>query len=193
MEDSSQQPETRGRGRAWRVPWAALLVALVVWPLTACRALEALPAAPVAPVSESTVPLQIIRDPSGSVLAMVAVTIQDEGPFTFVLDTGASRTVIDRQLADRLQLEAVPATPVGTGISGAVELTIVRVSRWRLGDVEQPATILAAIDLSRSSNPILEQLSGRRLDGLIGSDVLSRYGAVTVDYQRSVLILAPGT
>jgi hypothetical protein len=36
-------------------------------------------------------------------------------------------------------------------------------------------------------------LSGRRMDGLLGSDILSQYGAVTIDYQRGVLVLAPGT
>ena len=194
MQDSYGRLQTTRRGPAgWRLPWAALLAALVVWSFAACRPLEWIPAPRLADLSETTIPLQIVRDPSGSVLALVSVTIQDQGPFTLVLDTGASRTVIDRQLADRLQLEGVAATPVGTGISGAVELTIVRVSRWRMGDVELPGTLLAAIDLSGSHSPMLEQLSGRRMDGLIGSDVLSQYGAVTIDYQRSVLVLAPGT
>ncbi|HZR97575.1 MAG TPA: retropepsin-like aspartic protease [Chloroflexota bacterium] len=166
---------------------------LTLWPLVACEPLEWAPAAQLADASESSVPLQVVRDPTGSVLVLVSVTIQDQGPFTFVVDTGASRTVIDRQLADRLQLEVLPAVPAASGISGAVEASVVRVPRWRAGDVELPGTILAAIDLGNSSSPLVEQLLGRRMDGLLGSDVLSGYGAVTIDYQRGVLVLAPGS
>jgi hypothetical protein len=62
-----------------------------------------------------------------------------------------------------------------------------------MADVDLPGTILAAIDLGNSSSPLVEQLLGRRMDGLLGSDVLSGYGAVTIDYQRGVLVLAPGS
>jgi hypothetical protein len=99
--------------------------------------------------------------------------------------------VIDRPVADSLHLEPVPAVPIATDVSGAVEATVVRVTQWRLGDVDLPVTIVASIDLSGPNAPALQQALGRRIDGLLGSDVLSGYGAITLDYARSTLILGP--
>ncbi len=194
MHDIDRRSGMAGRGRAgWRLVRAALLAALALWPLAACRSLDWTTTPRLVDLSETSVPLQIAKDPTGSVLALLSITIQDQGPFTFVLDTGASRSVIDRKLADQLQLETVPAIPVASGISGTVQATVVRVSKWSAGDTPLPETVMAAIDLSGSSGPLLDQLLGQHMDGLLGSDVLSSFGAVTVDYSRSALILAPGS
>jgi predicted aspartyl protease len=184
----------RGR-RASLLARVTGLAVLAFWPLVGCLPLPGqLPGQLMAPgprVSGAGVPLQIVRDPTGSVLALVSVTIQDQGPYSFVVDTGASRTVIDRRVADSLHLEPVPAIPIATDVSGAVEATVVRVAQWRIGDVDLPGTIVASIDLGGANAPALQQVVGQRLDGLLGSDVLSGYGAITVDYAGSTLILAP--
>jgi predicted aspartyl protease len=184
---TSSPPGRRASLRA-RGTWLAVLL---LWPLVGCLVLPSQLASPGPPVVGGGVPLQVVKDPSGSVLALVSITIQDQGPYTFVVDTGASRTVIDRPVADSLHLEPVPAVPIATDVSGAVEATVVRVAQWRLGDVDLPGTIVASIDLSGPNAPALQQALGRRIDGLLGSDLLSGYGAITLDYARSTLILGP--
>jgi len=164
---------------------------LLLWPLTGCLLLPSQVASPAPATGGAGVPLQVVKDTSGSVLALASITIQDQGPYTFVVDTGASRTVIDRPVVDSLQLEPAPGVPIASDVSGEVEATVVRVTQWRLGDVDLPGTIVASIDLSGPNAPALQQALGRRVDGLLGSDVLSEYGVITLDYVRSTLTLGP--
>jgi predicted aspartyl protease len=73
------------------------------------------------------------EDPSVEVLEIererfqrmtVAVTIQGQGPFDFLIDTGAQATVLSRALADRLMLhDRDTATLVGMASSRTVETT----------------------------------------------------------------------
>jgi predicted aspartyl protease len=188
----SGRPSSSPPGRRVSLPargtWLALLL---LWSLVGCLPLPSQVVSLGPQVAGASVPLQVLKDPTGSVLVLVSITIQDQGPYTFVLDTGASRTVLDRPVVDSLHLEPVDATPIASDVSGAVEATVVRVTQWRMGDVDLPGTIVASIDLSGPNAPALQQALGRRVDGLLGSDILSEYGAITIDYVRSTLILAP--
>lgn len=67
---------------------------------------------------------------------VVDVHIGDEGPFSFIIDTGASVSVIDTELATRLGLEKVGS--VATGAPGAqrVDAAIVKAPLLRVGKVE---------------------------------------------------------
>ena len=53
----------------------------------------------------------------------VDVSVSDKGPYRFLVDTGAERTVISRQLAQLLQLEAgVLRKEMGADVHGHVVL-----------------------------------------------------------------------
>jgi predicted aspartyl protease len=145
------------------------------------RALEPAPQA-------SAVPLRVVRS-GGSVVVLVALTLEGQGPYDFVLDTGASRSVVDRQLAEELGLERMRAVPQVTGVSGPAEASIVRVREWSAGDVTFPGMALAAIDLQFSDSAVVQQLVGRRLYGLLGSDLLSVFRTVVIDYEQELLTL----
>ena len=63
----------------------------------------------------------------------VPVTIMGEGPFNFMVDTGAQATVLSRALADQLQLmDRAPATLVGMASRRPVETTMV--PEFKLGE-----------------------------------------------------------
>jgi len=128
-----------------------------------------------------SVQLQVIEQ-GGSVLALVPVYIDGQGPYAFALDTGASRSLIDQELADQMGLQVVGRADDVTGVTGTTEADIVRVDQWRAGDVQLPTSTAIVLDLPGSSRQ-----SGLR--GLLGSDVLSSFGAITVDYEEGVLIL----
>lgn len=131
---------------------------------------------------EGAVPLIIVEGPEGSTLAYVPVTINGEGPFQFALDTGASNSVIDAQLAEDLGLEQVGDARPGVGVGGVAEAVPVGVSAWAIDDVDLGEGTLLAIELGEADRDV-------GLEGLLGSDVLSAFGSITVDYDEEVLHL----
>ena len=142
--------------------------------------------APTVPTAQAsgqtrTVKLQVVSH-QGSVLALVPVYIQDQGPFAFALDTGASSSLVDQDLAKKLGLKTGGTVGNITGVTGATQATQVQIDQWRAGDVPLPSTSGVTVDLPDPN-------SGSGLQGLLGSDVLSEFGAITVDYENQVLIL----
>ena len=131
--------------------------------------------------TDLTVPLQVVTAPNGSTLALVPVTIQDEGPYLFGLDTGASQTVVDDDIVQQLDLTTLGSAGPVMGIAGQTNATLVRVTSWSAGDVEIPSSDVVSFDLGEPG--------GDGLAGLLGSDVLSEFDAVTVDYLDSELRL----
>jgi hypothetical protein len=130
-------------------------------------------------------PLEIVEGADGATLAFVVVTIGAQGPYMFALDTGASNSVIDTAVAEELGLEVVSEAQGVTGVTGSTEAVRVQVTDWRAGDVDLGARPIIALDLSDPGS--------QGLQGLLGSDVLSEFGAITVDYAAGVLRLRPST
>lgn len=130
-----------------------------------------------------TVPLQVLQN-GPSTIAFVPVTIQGQGPFQFALDTGASNTVVDVQVADRLGLPRTGRRGQVSGVIGQQDVELVRADRWQIGDIVLAPGDLAVLDL-----PDVQQ--GPQFDGLIGSDVLSTFDYVVVDYDDRRLGLPP--
>lgn len=176
----------------WRQAFASLVLAFVLLVPTGCADLDFRIGtkdqngpAQIQPNGEhKTVPLQVVEGQEGQVLAFVPVFINGQGPFPFALDTGASRTLIDRRLVDELDLEVTGTAGPVSGVAAKTTAEEIRVETWRLGDIElEPGT---AVTL---------QLGGQngeaRLAGLIGSDILSNFGVITVDYNSKELRLSP--
>jgi predicted aspartyl protease len=138
----------------------------------------------------NTVSLQFANG-AGGVLLFVPVTIHGQGPYDFVLDTGASRTVVDRQLAEQLGLSAVPGIVQGSNVTGSVQASIVKLKDWRIGDIDAPEVLAANVDLQQPDAGPLREFVGDRMHGLLGSDTLSTFGAVTIDYANGQLHLGP--
>lgn len=108
-----------------------------------------------------TQPIQLLSNLFTRVGA--AVTLNGQGPFTFVIDTGAGSTSIADTVADQLQLRPLPPVLVH-GITAATVTPTVAVDRLEISG-------LGFRDLTC---PIFErdQLGA---DGLIGLDVLDRF------------------
>ena len=127
-------------------------------------------------------PLQVITGSGGAVLALVPVTINGQGPYSFTLDTGASTSLVDKALVDRLNLPVVGRAQQVTGVTGSETARQIRLDNWSIGSVQLPTTIATDLPL-----PASDVQAG--MLGLLGSDVLSTFGAITVDYERQVLVL----
>ena len=65
-------------------------------------------------------------------LVIVPVDVNEQGPFEFLLDTGSTTSLVDRELADELRLRSLGQTVVRTA-AGTERVPIVRVDRIALG------------------------------------------------------------
>ena len=92
----------------------------------------------------------------------------------FLIDTGASPSVLDSRLAERLHLPQSPASTAAFG--GSVQAGTVIVPSLNLGPVRRENVPVLIEDLSffRKALPV-------RIDGVIGLDVLGQ-SAFVIDY-----------
>ena len=110
----------------------------------------------------------------------VPVTIQGQGPFQFMIDTGAQATVLSRDLADRLQLfDRSTATLVGMASSATVETT--PIDDFTLGT--RSFYIRQA--------PLLERAHIGEADGILGLDSLQDQ-RVLLDFAKRTIMVADG-
>jgi predicted aspartyl protease len=139
--------------------------------------------APSTTVARPTRPEGVrLRVESGTfgVFAFARVFIGGKGPFKFTVDTGASHSVVDYDLVRKLRLQTIGEPLTVTGITCRGRAARLRMHRWRVGRVRLPAAEIQTIDMP---DP------GGGVDGLLGSDILSRFGTIAVDYRRELLLL----
>jgi len=121
---------------------------------------------------------------AGQVAETVDVCIDNQGPYPFILDTGAGQSTIDAGLAHRLHLASAGAATEFAGVGCTGTARPVSVGSWSLDGVPLSAQQLTAATLPQMGGP------GEPV-GLLGSDVLSRFGAIRVDFGAGVMVL-PG-
>lgn len=127
---------------------------------------------PVLLYSESTRPDDLGR-------IVVPVTLNGEGPFFFMLDTGATHTVMAHQTLEKLGLMADPERQVLLrGLSGVKPIPTVLVRTMQAG----------AMQFNEIRMPVLDApiLSG--VDGVIGNDTLGRH-RVTADFAADQILI----
>lgn len=105
------------------------------------------------------------------------VQINGEGPFAFVVDTGANRTVVSTELASRLGLPAGPDANVH-GVAGVEPAHTAAIEELRVGGVVSRKILAPSLPRDRLGS-----------DGLIGVDVL-RDRNVLMDFQRGELLIS---
>jgi hypothetical protein len=118
------------------------------------------------------------------VAALANVCINGAGPFPFVIDTGAQGTVLSSSLATKLGLPKVGAPlPIG-GAGCSANAQPSRITGWNVAGLA-----LRPEDVISLKIPLF---GGRgQPDGLLGSDVWSRFGAMRLDFARGN-ITVPG-
>jgi hypothetical protein len=123
--------------------------------------------------------VRVVRIQTG-VVVLVNACIDGSGPFPFVIDSGSSFSVIDKQLSRRLHLHQSGATEQAAGIACSASVAPEQLSSWSLGGLALGPQVVFSASL-----PNLEP--DLPLAGVIGSDVLSRFGAVRIDYQSQTV------
>jgi len=124
---------------------------------------QATPGTPPAPPAEDEASLATGLDPSLRITA--PVLLNGQGPFNFVVDTGANRSVVSSEIAEALALPAGLAAEIH-GVAGMEAVSTVRVEHMMVGGVAVPADQLPALTRSRlGADGLLgvDGLEGRRL------------------------------
>ena len=108
-------------------------------------------------------------------LIFVRARLNDSKPLWFILDSGASISVINEKLAHSLGFKLGKKNKINA-IGGKIEYSLVKNINLDVSGATLSKQTIAAIDLS-----VLEPKFGRSIDGILGSEFFKRF-AVKIDY-----------
>lgn len=109
-------------------------------------------------------------------LIFVPVRINNEN-LLFLVHTGANTSVIDSRISSKLHLPVVKENDSVTGTAGRQKVALVRIKSLAIGN-----TVMRDLTVSRREIENFIAANGRRVDGILGTDVLKNY-AMTIDFQ----------
>jgi predicted aspartyl protease len=127
-----------------------------------------------------TTPNYAIATRPGRIGMIVApVMINGKGPFRFLLDTGANRTVLASGTAAKLELESSPNDrAMVRGVSGIIAVPLVHVASVASGTVQMHDVIAPVM-----SGPVFDGI-----DGILGMDGLAGM-RLTADFVRDRVVI----
>src|SRR5438105_2866151 len=88
-----------------------------------------------APLGQFEVALDVVKH-GKQVIALVPVTINGRGPYTFALDTGASQSLVDSTVAKQLGVEKTGDSHRVAGITNVTRVQTIEVKHWSVGKVK---------------------------------------------------------
>ena len=134
----------------------------------------------IQPGNGISVPVRVIQNPGGGTSLLINLTINGKGPYTFVLDTGAESSLIDSTVARNAGLSVVGGPEPISGVGGVQQAIPVQINKWSVGKLRLPPTTI-------DSASFQDDRLGNGIVGLLGSDVLSQFGTVTISYSAGTL------
>ncbi|MFK5958711.1 MAG: retropepsin-like aspartic protease [Lutibacter sp.] len=106
----------------------------------------------------------------------------------FILDTGASNSCIDIQLADKFKLDVKDSETKAAG-AGAIDMetkislkNILQINKWKFKNCH-----IVLLDLKHVNTALIEH-KAEAVDGIIGADILEN-GKAIIDYKKHRLYL----
>lgn len=114
---------------------------------------------------------------------LVQVEVNDQGPFTFIFDTGGSN-IMTPEVAQKLNLSMTAHKKINGAGSNSVDSSKVKIESMKLGRFQLKSQDFLTIDL----NPIRKAFQFKQLDGIIGYEVLMQK-VVTINYLEKSLTL----
>lgn len=136
---------------------------------------------PVSEFSDKTRPYAFDVQPFYGLL-LIEVRINGEGPFRFLVDTGATSTVISNILLSKLKI-----TPIATSVTrcvggeGRIGSQLCKLSSLEIGDLK-----IRNLPVSSFDNAIFAEL----IDGVLSTSTLSDF-IITLDYGDRKILLTP--
>jgi predicted aspartyl protease len=116
-------------------------------------------------------------------LVVIPVFLNGHGTYRFLLDTGATHSILSSRVANELNITAGRSPiPINTKsiitAGGSVSVTIRTIEVVQIGDVNIMQAQIAVADF--------ELLRTLKIDGIIGADYLKQF-IVSIDYAHHVL------
>jgi predicted aspartyl protease len=110
-------------------------------------------------------------------LILVPVAVNDEGPFDFILDTGAGTSLLSTELAKKLDVK-ITGSKEGQSAGGKVSVSLARVDSLAVGETRLPDIDVGVVDLSHVGKTI-----GAQIDGDLGYNFIKHF-RITIDYRK---------
>jgi predicted aspartyl protease len=114
-------------------------------------------------------------------LVVVPVMVNDHGPFRFLLDTGASNSILAASVADGLRIRSGRQETLFTA-GGNIPVTMRTIQLFQVGEARLKNAEIAVADFN-----LLQTLE---IDGILGGDYLRKF-KVSIDYEKQVVQIEP--
>lgn len=109
-------------------------------------------------------------------LILLPVHVNHNGPFEFILDTGAGTSLLSAELATRLDIQ-VTGSKEGQSAGGKVSVSLARIDSLAVGQVNLDDVDVGIVDLSHIGKTV-----GAGIDGDLGYNFLKHF-RVMIDYR----------
>lgn len=127
------------------------------------------------PAARLAIPFQLVSN----FLVVVSGQVGDLHGLKFILDTGASYTLIDQKVADRLKLRRRPGKI--TNFNREVPVDWAEIPDLRVGPLQTGTFRVMVAKLGEYSD------FAENVDGIIGLDVLGRSKKLFIDYEKQTV------
>jgi hypothetical protein len=126
----------------------------------------------------------VVTDP----LPVVKVSVAGGAPVNFLIDTGGSEVILDKQLAASAGVRAVASLEGQFAGSKTAKVWLAKLDRLQLGTLTVKNVPVQILDMRAMSSVI----NGIKIDGVIGTRLLMHFLA-TIDYRGGALVLRRAT
>jgi hypothetical protein len=135
------------------------------------------------------IPLQIVELEDDNFHLVVNSVFEDKTTGFWVVDTGASKTVFDKNLENLYVSEEESADQLHTAGIGdkPIETTIAILKPFSLGKLDIENQKVALLDLTHI-NKLYSNATNLQICGLLGGDFLMRHEAY-IDYRKKIMVL----
>jgi predicted aspartyl protease len=130
------------------------------------------------PRAVKSVPFTLAKP--GKPLILLETMVNGKGPYRFVLDTGASLTMISAELAKKLELKQ-DKTQKAVGAGGSLEVHFGTLKSLAVGATQLESLKVGIMDLTSISKAIETDI-----DGIVGYNFLKNF-RVSIDYPRQTV------
>jgi predicted aspartyl protease len=110
-------------------------------------------------------------------LILLPVHVNGQGPFEFILDTGAGTSLLSSGLAKQLEVKVL-GSKEGQSAGGKVSVSLAKVESLAVGEAKLDDVDVGIVDLSHIGKTI-----GAKIDGDLGYNFLGRF-RLTIDYDK---------
>jgi predicted aspartyl protease len=115
-------------------------------------------------------------------LIVVPVEVNEQGPFEFILDTGAGTSLLGIELADKLKVKVL-GSKQGQSAGGAVSVSLAKVDSFSVGEARMADIDVGIVDLKQIGAAV-----GAKIDGDLGYNFLKSF-RISIDYEKCQLRL----